>query len=131
MVTIETALEAKKIGAFTIAITSPRFSRSVPLNHPARHSSNKNLYEVVDLVIDSHVPPEHVVKIEGLPGKNNNMVVGTLCQVFVVNLLVGSTIKKIVEKGAVPERWVCALDKEGFEANKKNLEKYFGKVRSL
>jgi len=49
---IEVAIEARKRGLFTIAITSMEFSRQVT----SRHSSGKKLFEVADLVLDSCVP---------------------------------------------------------------------------
>lgn len=131
LVTIELASEARKIGVFTIAITSPKFSQSVVKDNESKHESNKSLYELVDIFIDSHVPPEHVVKIAGIPGNKNNMVVGTICQVFVINLLVGCTMKKLVEKGIQPKRWINVLDVGGYEADKGFIEEYFGKVKSL
>jgi uncharacterized phosphosugar-binding protein len=131
LVTIEIATEAKKMGAYTIAITSPRFSQSVPKDQHYRHPSNKNLYEVVDMYIDSHVPPEHVVKIHGLKGGNNNMVVGTICQVFVINLLVGCTIKKLLEMGVKPKRWVNMLEEGGIDPNIQNIRDYVYRVKCL
>ncbi len=131
LVTIEIALAAKELGAFTIAITSPRYSKSVPLNHKFRHPSNKNLFEVVDLYIDSQVPPEHVVKIEGIEGKNNNMVVGTICQTFVTNLIVGCTTQKLIEMGIKPKRWVNMLEEGGHESNDNFIKEYVRKIKCL
>src|SRR5215203_6364654 len=51
-VPIELAIEAKALGATTIAVTSEANYR----NTPSRHSSGKQLAEIVDLTIDSRVP---------------------------------------------------------------------------
>lgn len=49
-VTIDMALYAKEKGVQTMAITNLKYSRSVS----SRHSSNKHLFEIVDVVIDNH-----------------------------------------------------------------------------
>jgi len=51
-VPIELALEAGRRGAATIAVTSAAAYRGAA----SRHSSGRKLAEVVDLVVDSHVP---------------------------------------------------------------------------
>ena len=43
--TIDAAMEAKQRGLTVIAITSPECSKGIPAGHPARHPSNKDLYE--------------------------------------------------------------------------------------
>lgn len=48
-VTIDMAIEAGKMGAKIIVITSVEYSKSVP----SRHSGGKNLYEYGDIVIDN------------------------------------------------------------------------------
>ena len=56
--TIDMALECRKRGIFTIGITSRDFANGeVEKNIPARHPSNKNLYDLVDIIIDAYVPP--------------------------------------------------------------------------
>jgi len=130
VVTIDAALECKRIDATLIAITSPEYSRSVPLDHPVRHSSKKNLYELADLVINSHVPPgDDIVEIEGFPRKISP--VSTIAQVFVINSIVAWTVKKLVEKGISPPVWVSAHEPEGEEANREYMKKYLGRVKSL
>jgi len=65
-VTIDTALECKKREVYLIAITSREFSRGAAPGIPNRHPSNKNLFELADLVVDAHVPPgDAVVDIDG------------------------------------------------------------------
>lgn len=46
---VELALEAKKLGAYVIAITNLKHTSQVT----SRHSSNKRLFEIVDIVIDN------------------------------------------------------------------------------
>lgn len=49
---IEMAMRAKKEGIYTVALTNLKQSQ----NTSSRHSSNKKLYEICDLVIDNCVP---------------------------------------------------------------------------
>ncbi len=50
---IEMALECKKAGVTTVAVTSRTHSTATP----TRHSSGKKLFELCDHVLDNHCPP--------------------------------------------------------------------------
>jgi len=129
-ITIDSALEAKKRGAKVIAITSSEFSKNVPLGISARHPSNKNLYELGDIVIDAHVPVgDAVLEIKGFDLKVASSSTLAIC--FIVNCLEALVIEKLVQKGITPAVWKSANVPEGDEANKKYLEKYFARVRHL
>lgn len=131
-VTIDAAVEAKKMGAKVIAVTSPEFSRSVPPDHPARHPSKKNLFELeeVDVVIDCHMPSgDAVVRVPGVEVKV--APVSTILNAFVLNCLVACTVEKLVSKDIVPPVWVSANVPGGDEANKKYLDKYFERIKHL
>jgi uncharacterized phosphosugar-binding protein len=129
-VTIDTALEAKKLGLTVIAITSPEFSKKVPLDHPARHPSKKNLFEIADIVINGYMPfGDAVLEIKGVEQKV--APVSTIINAFVVNSIVARTIEKLVEKGIEPPIWVSANIPGGEEANKKWIEKYKGRIKHL
>lgn len=63
IVPIEMALEGKKVGMSTIAVTSKESNKA----GQTRHEGGKNLAEVCDLVIDTGVPPgDAVIWIDGL-----------------------------------------------------------------
>src|SRR5699024_569638 len=51
-VPVDVALLGKEKGAYIIAVTSIMYSQS----QPSRHSSGRRLYEVADLVLDTHIP---------------------------------------------------------------------------
>lgn len=60
---VEMCLEAKKLGANVIALTSMKHSQSVS----SRHKSGKNIYEIADVTIDSHAPKgDAAYRIEGV-----------------------------------------------------------------
>lgn len=130
MVVIEGALEAKRLGAQVIAITSSSFSKSVAKDHPVRHPSKKNLYEIAHIVIDSFVPPgDAVVEIEGVSQKVAPL--GTIIQISIYQALVACVAKKLLQEGIQPPIWTNALKIGGLEANREYINKYYGKVKSL
>lgn len=128
--TIDVALEAKKRGLTTVGITSRGFCDVIPLGHPARHPSGKNLYEIVDYWLDSHVPyPDACAKIDGL----DQEVAGSsvLCNSFVWNLLLIETCRVLVERGVQPPVWMSGNAVGGDEANYALEQKYFPRVKHL
>ncbi|MBC7109125.1 MAG: SIS domain-containing protein [Methanomassiliicoccales archaeon] len=127
---IDVALEARRRGVPTIGITSRAFAEKVPPDHPARHPSKKNLFEVVDVHVDCHMPfGDAVVSIEGLQQKV--APVSTLVNCFTLNLLVIRTVEKLLAQGIIPPVWVSANVPGGDEANKNYIEKYKGRIRLL
>ncbi len=124
--TIDAAIEGKRLGAKVIAITSPAFSKQIPKDHPARHPSGKNLFELeeVDVVLDNHMPlGDAVVEVEGLDG----IKVGpssTMASSFTINSLVVTVVEKLVKRGVEPPVWVSSNMPGGDEKNAKYLKKY-------
>lgn len=128
--TIDTVLEAKKRGMKVIAVTGKAFGDSVPAGAKARHSSNKNLYEIADVWVDSNLPyGDAVVDIEGFMQKV--APTSTFCNSFTVNCLVIETIKLLVDRGITPPVWMSANLPGGDEANKEWEDKYSSKVKHL
>ncbi len=128
--TIDAALEAKKRGAIVIAVTSPEFSKSIPLDHPARHPSKKNLFEVADIVIDCKMPfGDAIVEIEGFPQKVAPS--STILVAFTLNMLIAKTIEKLVKEGVEPPVWMSANIPGGDEYNRRWIQKYKYRIKSL
>jgi len=128
--TIDSALEAKRRGAKVIAITSSEFSKNIPRGASSRHPSNKNLYELGDIVIDAHIPPgDALVEIEGLDSKISSG--STIANCFILNCLFSLVIEKLVQRGITPPIWKSANIPGGDEANEKYVEKYAKKVKHL
>lgn len=132
-VTIDAAIEGKRLGARVIAVTSPRFSQFVPPDHPARHPSKKNLFELeeVDVVIDNHMPVgDALIQLEGLEG----VPVGpssTIANAFVLNSMVVSAIEAMLEMGVTPPVWISSNMPGGDEKNRTNIVRYKGRLRHL
>jgi len=128
--TIDAALEAKKRGLTVIAVTSPEFSKSIPPDHPARHPSRKNLYEIADIVIDCKMPfGDAVVEIEGFPQRVAPS--STILVAFTLNLLVAKTVEKLVKEGVKPPVWMSANIPGGEEYNRQWISRYKYRIKSL
>jgi uncharacterized phosphosugar-binding protein len=129
-VTIDTALECKARGLKTIGITSPELSVQVPPEHPARHPSKKNLFELVDVVINSYTPfGEAVVDIEGLDFKVSP--ISTITNLFIINSINAATCQYLHDRGIKPPVWTSGNIPGGDEANQAYMDAYFGKIRHL
>lgn len=127
---IDVALEARRRRVPTIGVTSRAFAENVPPDHPARHPSKKNLFEVVDVHVDCHMPfGDAVVSIDGFQEKV--APVSTLVNCFTLNLLVIRTVEKLLAQGITPPVWTSANIPGGDEANRDYIERYQGRIRLL
>ncbi|HAF71356.1 MAG: Uncharacterized protein XD60_1446 [Acetothermia bacterium 64_32] len=127
---IDVALEARRRGVPTIGVTSRAFAEKVPPDHPARHPSKKNLFEVVDVHVDCHMPfGDAVVSIDGL--QQRVAPVSTLVNCFTLNLLVIRTVEKLLARGITPPVWTSANIPGGDQANRDYIERYQGRIRLL
>ena len=128
--TIECALDCKERGVTSIGITSTSFARNVPKDAVSRHPSGKNLHDLVDVFIDSHLPlGDAVVEVEGLAQKM--AATSTYCNAFAINLLMVRTAEKLVEQGIQPPIWTSANLPDGDRLNKEYEERYFPRVKHL
>ena len=127
---IDTVEEAKARGMTSIGVTSRSFADSLAPDHPARHPSGKNLYAEVDHFLDCRLPlGDAVVEIDGCDQKTG--ATSTYCNVFVLNLLVIETIKRIAEMGGTPPVWRSANMPGGDAANKALEDHYIPRIRHL
>lgn len=129
-ITIDTALESKKRGLNTIGITSTSFAESVPKGVASRHSSGKNLHEIVDVFVNCYMPfGDASVEIEGC--KQKVAPVSTFLNSFCLHLLVIDTVEKLVKEGIEPPLWMSANLPEGDKKNQKWHEKYNSRIKHL
>lgn len=128
--TIDAAMYCKEKGLTVIAITSPECSRAIPSGHPARHPSNKNLYELADLYIDSKTPlGEALISIEGCDQKV--APASTSVNAFIQHSIVAAAVKHMVSLGVSPPVWKSANAPGGDAANRQYLQDYAGRVKHL
>ena len=123
---IDAALEAKKRGAVTVAITSMNHTSQVA----SRHSSGLNLYQVCDYVLDN-CGEIGDASVE-LPGLNQKIApTSSVADITLVNLILVNTVELLMQKGITPPIFMSANTDAGDEANKGVLEIYKGKIPSL
>lgn len=127
--TIDCALECKRRGITSIAITSSIFSAGVEKGIPARHPSNQNLCDLADIVVEAYVPPgDALLEIEGVdvpvgPGSTYPMV-------FIANCIVLRVIEMQIEQGMSPEVRKSANLKGGLERSKTLFDpKYYHRIK--
>lgn len=125
--TIDCALFAKKLGVTTIAITSTSFADKIPKDHPSRHPTGANLYQLVDIFINNHLPyGDAILSVEGC--EQNVGPTSTFCNCFTANYLIIETCKYLVSKGYTPPIFRSGNLPGGDEYNKGLLEKYSGRA---
>ena len=125
-VPIELAIEAKAMGAKTIAVTSA----SAYANAASRHSSGKKLSDVVDLTIDSRVPNgDAVLELPGMDAKIG--ATSTALGAALMNAIVVAASEKLLERGVQPPAIVSMNIPGGDEPNKELEAKYGPRLRML
>jgi uncharacterized phosphosugar-binding protein len=125
-VPIELAVEAGRIGATTIAITSASNYQSAK----SRHSSGKKLAEVTDLTIDSHVPVgDAILTLDGLdaPVASSSTALGAA----LLNAIVAQTAEELLVAGHQPPVIVSMNVPGGDERNAALTERYRPRLRLL
>ncbi|WP_347709295.1 SIS domain-containing protein [Bacillus sp. FJAT-47783] len=118
-VPIEVAQIAKERGAFTIAITSPRYA----IHQPSRHPDGLFLYEVVDLVIDNHAPIGDTLLHEeafSLSFGPSSTAIGST----IINGISAEAINIMIQNGTTPPIFKSGNVDGADEFNKQLIEKY-------
>ncbi|MCT2262759.1 sugar isomerase domain-containing protein [Brachybacterium muris] len=127
---IDAALTAKDRGCTVIGVSSREHADSTTLDHPARHPSQKNLHDVVDLHVDTKVPVgDAVIEINGVAERTG--AVSTFANAFAMNWLMMSTVTALAERGIDPPIWRSGNAPGGDEANGRFIANFKGRVRSL
>ena len=125
-VPIELAIDAKAIGAKTIAVTSKENYSSAK----SRHSSGKKLCDVVDLTVDSRVPAgDAIVKLDGMDEKVG--AASTALGAALMNAIVVETAAKLLERGIQPPAIVSMNVPGGDQKNAALQAKYGPRLRML
>jgi uncharacterized phosphosugar-binding protein len=125
-VPIELAIEARKIGAQVIAVTSAENYASAA----SRHSSGNTLAEVADLTVDSHVPAgDAIVSLDGLaaPVAASSTVLGAA----LMNAMVAQTAEELLAMGQQPPVILSMNVPGGDERNARLTEQYRSRLQLL
>lgn len=128
--TIDAALQAKENGARVIGVCSFEHARQTAPDHPARHPSKKNLYEVCDIAVDCKVKiGDACLELPGFPQKIGAL--STYANAYVLNCIVVESINLLVEAGVEPPVWRSGNAPGGDEWNQQFLSRFRGRVRGL
>lgn len=123
---IDAAMEAKKRGAITVAITSMSHTTQVT----SRHSSGLNLYQVCDYVLDNGGElGDASVELDGLGQKI--APTSSVMDITLVNLILVNTVELLLKKGIKPPVFMSANTDAGDEANRDVLKTYKARIPKL
>jgi len=122
-VPIEIAQQARERGASTIAVTSA----AAYADAPSRHSAGLRLRDVVDCVLDTHVPAGDAIQPVGPDG----IVVGassTILGAVALNCLVVAAADLLVQRGHPVPAFVSQNVPGGDDHNAGLLERYAPRI---
>lgn len=125
-IAIDACLEAKKKGIFTIGFINKENSTK-----PSKHSSKKNLKDLVDLAVLIPGPSDELL----LSLKENKEVrvgnLGVLLPLLVINDILVEVIYKIEEIGIIPPVFRLTINDKNKEINQKLIDIYKEKIRGF
>ena len=122
----DAAMEAKKRGAITVAITSMHHTTQVA----SRHCSGLNLYQVCDYVLDNGGElGDASVELDGLGQKI--APTSSVMDITLVNLILVNTVELLLKKGIKPPVFMSANTDAGDEANRDVLKTYKARIPKL
>lgn len=123
---IDMALEARNIGMKVIALTSLDFSNNVC----SRHSSGKNLKDVVDVIIDIKcIKGDACLTMKGLQTKFCGT--STVLGMSVMESIIARTIELSVENGYIPPIYVSSNLDCGDAINAQYISDYHHMISCL
>ncbi len=123
---VDMALAAKKKNMTVIGLTSEKFSSRVT----SRHSSNKKLMDLSDIIVDINCEfGDAVLSIEGLEHKF--VGTSTILGMMLIEAMVAQTIEILVKQNIKPPIWVSSNTEEGDEINKIHINNYKDKISCL
>jgi uncharacterized phosphosugar-binding protein len=128
--TIDCAIYAREIGVTTIGVTSVELQRALPKDHPARHPSQQDLADLVDITIDTKVPVgDALMEVEGIHERVG--AVSTFANSFALNALILEAIAELSRRNFDPPIWRSANSPGGDEANQDAIARYRPRVKRL
>ena len=128
--TIDAAMEAKKNGVKSIAVSSSAWQKEMPEDHFIRHPNKKNLFDYADVAIEDFNPVGDAVVI--VPGLDTPIApVSNIIDFYIAHLLEIETVKQCIDRGITPPVWSSANTPGGDEKNAAYLEKYKPRIKML
>jgi uncharacterized phosphosugar-binding protein len=128
--TIDAALECRRIGAATIGVAGSPWQEGLPPDHPIRHPSGKNLKDLVDVCIDDYNPVgDAVLTIEGMDVPM--APISTITDGYIVRRMEIEAVRHMIGRGYKPPIWVSANLPGGDETNQGYIDEYYDKVKLM
>lgn len=128
--TIDSALFARDKGMTSIGVTSVENQRSLPQGHPSRHPSGRDLCDIVDILVDTKMPPgDALMTVSGVHEKVGP--VSTMVNAFAMNSIMLEAIAELSRRGIEPPIWRSSNSIGGDEANVAVTERYRHRITNL
>jgi uncharacterized phosphosugar-binding protein len=114
--TIDSADYAREHGILSVGVTSIANQRGLPKDHPSRHPSQRDLCDLVDIVIDTKMPlGDALLQVDGVTEKCGP--VSTFVNAFAMNAVMLEAITELARRGIEPPVWRSSNSPGGDEAN--------------
>lgn len=123
---VEAAIYAKQKKLKVVAVTSLQQSQA----QTSRHSSGKRLFELADVVINSHVPFGDAA-VEVAPGQPKVSPISTIVGATILQGMVAQVVGFIYEKGGALPVWVSSNVDDGDDHNQAMANKFQSRMRDF
>lgn len=128
--TIDCALFCRENGIRSVGVTSVELQRKLPKGHESRHPSGHDLCDLVDIVIDTKVPPgDALMAIPGVTQKVGSC--STFANALAMQALMMEAVAELARRGIDPPIWQSANSVGGDAANQANMAKYKYRIKKL
>lgn len=128
--TIDSADYARENGIASVGVTSIANQRGLPKGHPSRHPTNRDLCDLVDIVIDTKMPlGDAVMTLDDVTEKVGP--VSTFVNAFAMNAVMLEAIAELARRGVEPPVWRSSNSPGGDEANVAVMARYKPRVKGL
>jgi uncharacterized phosphosugar-binding protein len=128
--TIDSADYARENGITSVGVTSLANQRGLPKDHPSRHPSQRDLCDLVDIVIDTKMPlGDALLRLDGVTEKVGP--VSTFVNAFAMNAVMLEAITELARRGIEPPVWRSSNSPGGDEANVAVTARYGHRIPGL
>jgi uncharacterized phosphosugar-binding protein len=129
-VTIDSALEGRRRGCTTVAVTSVELQRGLPQGHPSRHPQGHDLTDLVDITIDCKVPMgDALLEIPGVTQRVGAS--STFLNALALNLVTLRATEELARRGINPPIWQSANSPGGDDANRRHIAEFKHRIKKL
>jgi len=128
--TIDSADYARERGILSVGVTSIANQRGLPKGHPSRHPTQRDLCDLVDIVVDTKMPlGDALLSIDGVSEKVGP--VSTMVNAFTLNCIILEAVAELARRGIEPPVWRSSNSPGGDEANVAVTARYSHRVPGL